>query len=102
MAASKIRIKKICEYCGQEFYALKTSTRFCSKLCNDRAYKMRQRVNTVKKAESENVTVSQERTFSVINQKEYLSAFKKSFISLTSICSDIQQKHPTMNICSKG
>lgn len=34
---------------------------------------MRQRVNTVKKAESENVTVSQERTFSVINQKEYLS-----------------------------
>ena len=30
MAASKIRIKKICEYCGQEFYALKTSTRFCS------------------------------------------------------------------------
>lgn len=25
MAASKIRIKKICEYCGQEFYALKTS-----------------------------------------------------------------------------
>lgn len=27
---------------------------------------------------------------------------KKSFISLTSICSDIQQKHPTMNICSKG
>ena len=34
---------------------------------------MRQRVNTVKKAESENLTVSQERTFSVINQKEYLS-----------------------------
>lgn len=50
MAASKIRIRKICEYCGQEFYALKTSTRFCSKSCNDRAYKMRQRVNTVKKA----------------------------------------------------
>ena len=73
MAASKIRIKKICEYCGQEFYAFKTSTRFCSKSCNDRAYKMRQRVNTVKKAESENLTVSQERTFSVINQKEYLS-----------------------------
>ena len=44
MAASKIRIKKICEYCGQEFYALKTSTRFCSKSCNDRAYKMRQRI----------------------------------------------------------
>lgn len=73
MAASKIRIRKICEYCGQEFYALKTSTRFCSKSCNDRAYKMRQRVNTVKKAESENLTVSQEHTFSVINQKEYLS-----------------------------
>lgn len=73
MAASKIRIKKICEYCGQEFYALKTSTRFCSKSCNDRAYKMRQRVNTIKKAESENLTLPQERAFSVINQKEYLS-----------------------------
>lgn len=26
---------------------------------------------------------------------------KKSFISLTSICSDIQQKHPTINFFSK-
>lgn len=48
MAASKIRIKKICEYCGQEFYALKTSTRFCSKSCNDRAYKMRHKSRKTK------------------------------------------------------
>lgn len=26
---------------------------------------------------------------------------KKSFISLTSICYDIQQKYPTINFCSK-
>lgn len=69
MAASKIRIKKICEYCGQEFYALKTSTRFCSKLCNDRAYKMRQRVNTVKKAKLDLITITQEYDLKFIAEK---------------------------------
>lgn len=33
----------------------------------------------------------------------YIEALnKKSFISLTSICSDIQQEYPTINFYSRG
>ena len=39
MTASKERILKICEYCGKSFYALKSTTRYCSKQCNSYAYK---------------------------------------------------------------
>ena len=39
MTASKIKIRKVCEWCGKEFVALKISTRFCSKQCNGYAYK---------------------------------------------------------------
>ncbi len=39
MAASTIKIKKICEWCGREFYAQKVTTRFCCKKCNEKSYK---------------------------------------------------------------
>ncbi|MEG1005727.1 MAG: DNA-binding protein, partial [Bacteroides sp.] len=39
MASSSIRIKKVCEWCGEVFYAQKTTTRYCSHRCNSRAYK---------------------------------------------------------------
>ena len=39
MTASKVKIKKVFEWCGQEFIAWKVSTRFCSKQCNSHAYK---------------------------------------------------------------
>lgn len=48
MAKSSVRIKKVCEWCGKEFYALKTSTRFCSKQCNGYAYKRALRTKQVK------------------------------------------------------
>lgn len=51
MAKSSVRIKKVCEWCGKEFYALKTSTRFCSKQCNGYAYKRALRTKQVKSAE---------------------------------------------------
>ena len=35
-----MKIKKICEHCGLEFIAQTTVTRYCSKTCNSRAYKI--------------------------------------------------------------
>lgn len=35
--------QKTCEYCGKQFTAQKSSTRFCSKICADRANKERMR-----------------------------------------------------------
>ena len=37
--SSNIRILKVCEFCGQEFIAKTTVTRYCSHLCNQRHYK---------------------------------------------------------------
>lgn len=35
--------RKTCEWCGKEFTAQKSNTRFCSKLCTDHAYKQKVR-----------------------------------------------------------
>ena len=35
---------KICELCRNEFIAQKRTTRYCSHLCNKRAYKMNKRL----------------------------------------------------------
>lgn len=37
--SSNIRINRVCEYCGLEFQAKTTVTRFCSHKCNSRACK---------------------------------------------------------------
>lgn len=53
MTASKIPIHKICEYCGKEFIAWKSSTRFCNRTCNNRAYKQRFRERKVAAVEKD-------------------------------------------------
>ena len=37
--SSNIEVQRICEYCGKVFTARTTKTRFCSHICNSRAYK---------------------------------------------------------------
>jgi excisionase family DNA binding protein len=39
--SSNIRINRICEYCGLDFQAKTTVTRFCSHTCNSRAGKLK-------------------------------------------------------------
>ncbi|MBD5258491.1 MAG: helix-turn-helix domain-containing protein [Barnesiella sp.] len=41
--SSNIRIERICEWCGKQFTAQTTVTRFCSKRCSEHAYKERLR-----------------------------------------------------------
>lgn len=51
MTASKIPIKKVCEYCKQEFVARKTTIKYCSHQCNSRAYKSKRREERVQRTE---------------------------------------------------
>ena len=44
MTATKITVKRVCELCGKEFLSQKITTRFCSKDCANKAYKMRLRL----------------------------------------------------------
>jgi excisionase family DNA binding protein len=56
--SSIIRVKRICEQCGNEFEARTTVTKTCSDTCAKRAYKARQR--------AAKVTVSNEQTRRII------------------------------------
>ena len=55
MATSNIRIKKMCEWCGNEFEAQKCSTRYCSKRCAEHAYKERKRQEKKKRVENHEI-----------------------------------------------
>ena len=73
MAASNIRIKKICQWCGVEFEAQKVSTKYCSHRCANLAYKQAVRDKRVKQAENETHYVKTEKPVENIKDKEYLS-----------------------------
>ena len=69
MATSKLKVLRTCEFCGKEFYAQKVSTRYCSKRCNELAYKKRRRQKQVIEAEAQ-VT---QKPIVAVNEKEFLS-----------------------------
>jgi excisionase family DNA binding protein len=48
--SSNIEILKHCEYCGNEFTAKTTVTRFCNQKCAAKSYKQREKENKISKA----------------------------------------------------
>ena len=77
MATSKMKIKKVCEWCGTTFYAQKLTTRFCSHRCNNLAYKEAIRQKRIQEVEAKLQTVISEQSISNFKDKEYLS-FKEA------------------------
>lgn len=49
MAATKVLVPKVCEYCGKPFMAKTVTTRFCSKGCNEKDIKNRKKKEEEKK-----------------------------------------------------
>ena len=73
MAKSNIRIKKICEWCGQEFVAQKVTTKYCSHRCANLAYKQAIRAKRIQQEEQRIQIVKTEKPLMDIKDKEYLS-----------------------------
>jgi excisionase family DNA binding protein len=75
--SSKIQIQRICEYCGKEFTAQTTVTRFCSHKCNSRAYKLKVKELKVGKSNEETnqqkILSASDVQLEVIKQKDFLS-----------------------------
>ena len=69
MSTSKFRVLRTCEFCGKEFYAQKVSTRYCSKRCNELAYKQRRRQRQISEAEARVLQKPMEE----VGNKEFLS-----------------------------
>ena len=64
MATSKMKIKKVCEWCGTTFYAQKLTTRFCSHRCNNLAYKETVRQKRIQEVETKVQTIISEQPIS--------------------------------------
>lgn len=69
MSTSKFKVLRTCEFCGKEFYAQKVSTRYCSKRCNELAYKQRRRQRQITEAEARVLQKPMEE----VGNKEFLS-----------------------------
>ncbi len=85
MATSKIRIKKICEWCGNEFEAQKVSTKYCSDRCSKLAYKARSRKAQVENVEAQTKAIIDERSLSYIKDKDYLSIAQAAILMGVSL-----------------
>jgi len=55
--STNIRIKRICDFCLQEFTAKTTRTKYCSHKCNSRGYKADQRKAKIEKSNAETARV---------------------------------------------
>ena len=75
--SSKIQIQRICEYCGKEFTAQTTVTRFCSHKCNSQAYKLKVKELKVGKSNEETnqqkILSASDVQLEAIKQKDFLS-----------------------------
>lgn len=69
MSTSKFRVLRTCEFCGKEFYAQKVTTRFCSRRCNELAYKQRRRQRQITEAEARVL----QKPIEQVGNKEFLS-----------------------------
>jgi len=78
--SSNIKITRVCEYCGIEFTAKTTITRYCSHTCNRKHYKQKKREARITKAMSKTYkSVTNE-----ISDIEELT--KKEFLSVKETC----------------
>ncbi len=73
MATSNIRIKKVCQWCGNEFEAQKATTQYCCKRCAEHAYKERKRQEKKKITETLDSLTAHENKINQLSGRDYLS-----------------------------
>jgi excisionase family DNA binding protein len=70
--SSNIEVQKICQYCGKEFTARTTVTRYCGNTCSRRAYKARQRDAKVETSNKETLRIKT-KPIEELKAKEFLT-----------------------------
>ncbi|MDR3058427.1 MAG: helix-turn-helix domain-containing protein [Prevotella sp.] len=71
--SSNIKITMLCQFCGEEFTARTTVTKFCSHKCASSAYKQKKRDEKIQKAQKNTEESKQVNLNNTIPDKEYLS-----------------------------
>lgn len=70
--SSNIRIKRICQHCGEEFIAKTTVTQYCGDRCAKRAYKARKKAEKIE-ASNEETRQQIEQPIIELQAKEFLT-----------------------------
>jgi hypothetical protein len=70
--SKKIQVRRICAYCGREFTAQKTTTKYCGHPCASRAYKARVRAEKIQVSNLETQEIRNSQ-LEKLKAKEYLS-----------------------------
>lgn len=73
-------IQKICIYCKRSFLAQKTTTRYCSHLCNQRHYKELKKQEKIKASNVEYNKITNKLDIETIRTKEFLTAKETMFL----------------------
>jgi len=85
--SSNLIVQRICEYCGNEFTAKKTTTRYCSKRCNGAAYKQNKRKAKINQSNTETQKTKENTTLKFktpLKDKETLTVSETAlFLSIT-------------------
>jgi len=69
---SYIRLRKVCQHCGNDFTAKTTVTKYCGDNCAKRAYKERQKIEKIK-ASNKEATAQIQRPIKELQAKEFLT-----------------------------
>ena len=69
---SYIRLRKVCQHCGNDFTAKTTVTKYCGDNCAKRAYKERKKIEKIKASNIE-ATAQIQRPITELQAKEFLS-----------------------------
>lgn len=70
--SSNIRVQRVCQFCGKDFEAKTTVTKFCSDNCSKRGYKERVRKSKIAQSEDE-VKAVKRKPLADIHAKSYLT-----------------------------
>ena len=70
--SSNIQVQRICQYCGNEFTARTTVTRYCSNVCNKRAYKEKLKAAKVENSNKETQRIKNQ-PIENLKAKEFLT-----------------------------
>lgn len=85
MSTSKLRVKRVCDWCGKEFLSQKTTTRYCSKRCAELAYKDRVRQKRKSDAEAEIRIRTKEEPLQKIRDNPYLRVRETAILLNVSV-----------------
>jgi len=77
--SSNIKVQRICQYCGEEFTARTTVTKYCSDNCAKRAYKKRKRAEKIESSIKETVQVKI-KPITELQVKEFLTVKETSIL----------------------